>query len=162
RFNPDGSPDTTFDTDGLAFLSLPGAQKAEALVLQKDGKIVLAGHTGTGSGVEFMLARFNTDGTPDPSFGTDGYTILYFGPDRHAGAHAVAIQPDGAIVAAGSSITLLGPELEDYALLRVLPNGAPDPSFTGPGMPAGRLLTDFGPGRQDRALAVKIQADGRI
>lgn len=161
RFNPDGRPDTTFDTDGLAILALPGIQEAEALALQQDGKIILAGHTGQGVGDEFMLARFNTDGTLDPTFGAGGYTTLDFGPERDAGADAVAVQGDGKIVAAGTTI-LVGPGLRDFALARVLPDGAPDPSFTGPGMPAGRLLTDFGPGREDSAFAVTIQADGRI
>jgi uncharacterized delta-60 repeat protein len=99
RFLPDGRPDLSFGTLGCATLDFHNADIARAVALQPDGKIVVAGHTGTGN-VNFLVARFNADGTPDTGFGFSGFNVLDFlgGADY---AQAVAIAPDGKIVLAG-------------------------------------------------------------
>lgn len=122
-----------------------------AVALQADDKIVVAGSKNN----TFGLARYNPDGTLDPSFGSGGVVeTLVFSQQSRASASAVAIQPDGKIVAAGY-VTISGGD--DFALVRLLPNGAPDPTFSG----NGRAYSDFDDG-DDWASAIAIQADGRI
>ena len=95
RFQPSGAVDTDFGSDGAA-IGVEGS--AASLAIQPDGKIVAAGTGGsTYPGYAFAIMRFNGDGTPDPSFGSEGsvQTLLGFG----ANAHDVALQPDGKIIA---------------------------------------------------------------
>jgi uncharacterized delta-60 repeat protein len=99
----------------LATLTTAGPARAETLVLQPDGKIVLAGQTTPEVGA---LARLQPDGTLDPSFGQGGFAI----DRRTTNFSAVALQPDGRIVGA------TGP---GSVLARYLPDGAPDPGFAG-------------------------------
>src|SRR5947207_14790042 len=98
-----GDLDPTFGTGGKVTTPIgTGTGYASALAVQGDGKIVAAGFcfTPTGNNV-FCLARYNTDGSLDPIFGTGGTVmtaITVYPGDR---AHAVALQSDGKIVAAG-------------------------------------------------------------
>src|SRR5206468_7556291 len=94
-------------------------------------------------------------GQLDPSFGAGGTVVTQF-PSSYSGAHAVAVQADGRIVAAGFAHTN-DSIISDFALTRYDTGGALDPTF-GTG---GRVRTDFG-GRFDEALAVAAQPDGRI
>jgi uncharacterized delta-60 repeat protein len=96
RLNPDGSLDGSFGRGGVAgFTTVRRAESAEAVALQQDGKIVVAGSIGR----DMLIARFQPGGAPDTTFGRDGRRIIQLG-GRDA-ADAVAVQPDGAIVAAG-------------------------------------------------------------
>src|SRR5262249_32374064 len=106
RYNADGSLDTSFDGDGIATTTAGGAQVAYGVAVQADGKIVAAGSgftlNGTTAFQPFAVARLNADGSPDAAFDGDGVATTDFGPDFDA-AHAVAVQADGKIVAAGLS-----------------------------------------------------------
>ena len=119
---------------------------ARGVALQGDGKIVVVG--GGGSGADFALARYNTDGSLDTSFSGDGKLTTDFG-SSDAGA-AVAVQGDGKIVAVGGSAG-------DFALARYNPNGSLDTSFSGD----GKQTTDFG-GFGQVAAGVALQGDGKI
>ena len=110
RLNPDGSPDTTFDGDGTATIDFgPVGEPASSAVLQPDGKIVVAGSAQAGVAV----ARLNANGSPDATFGAAGKATVDFGAD--AAGRAVALQPNGRIVAAGQ-LTATG----DFAVARLL------------------------------------------
>ena len=74
RFNVNGTPDNTFDGDGLA--QVPSLAQANALAIQTDGKIVVAGYSSGGHGLNLALARFNSNGSLDPTFDGDGIAIL--------------------------------------------------------------------------------------
>ncbi|MEU2617193.1 calcium-binding protein [Streptomyces sp. NPDC007157] len=147
RYNPDGSPDTSFSDDGMVSAdpdpSPESGGDARALVLQSDGKIVVAGEVGT-TRFDFSLIRFDADGSLDSGFGSGGFQRTDFGD--YDTAEALAVQPDGRIVAAGSS----GGR---FALARYNTNGTLDPSFDGNG-----LAVTPGGGAQD----MKLQSDGRI
>jgi uncharacterized delta-60 repeat protein len=105
RYDTDGTLDATFDGDGVATTDLTaGFDIANAVTIQVDGKILAAGEAGscceyTGS---FGLVRYDADGTLDATFGGDGIVITNFtrGDDV---VQDVVIQPDGKIVAAGST-----------------------------------------------------------
>jgi uncharacterized delta-60 repeat protein len=153
RYNPNGSLDKSFSGDGrqtTAFGTNGGGAKAVAL--QANGRIVVAGTGGSAAG-DFGLARYNPNGTLDPSFSGDGRQTTDFagGPDDAA---AVAVQANGKIVAVGqASFGIVG---NDFALARYNPNGSLDTNFSGD----GKQSTDFGSG--DAANGVALQSDGKI
>ena len=136
RYNSNGGLDTSFGAGGFVTADFGSPwEAATALALQSDGKIVVAGFTVV-SFADFALARYNTNGTLDTTFGAGGKVITDFGAVSSQ-AFAVAVQPDGKIVAAGYA-NIDGNE--DFALVRYNSNGALDTSF-GTG---GRVTTDFG------------------
>jgi uncharacterized delta-60 repeat protein len=155
RYNTDGSLDPTFDGDGKVTTDYGfGSSQVYGLAIQADGKIVAAGY-GSSNVQDFFLARYSSNGSPDPSFDGDGkVTFLGFGPN-HNQAHAVAIQTDGKIVAAGCANC--STSSANFALARLNTNGSRDPTFDGEGL----VTTDF-LGDEDQALTVAIHADGKI
>ena len=113
RYNLDGSLDTTLGGNGKVTTDFTrGDDDAYSLALQADGKIVAAGQSG-GSNPKFALARYNSDGSLDATFGADGKVTTDFTPGYDS-AYSVAIQADGMIVAAGTS------GFEAFALARYL------------------------------------------
>jgi uncharacterized delta-60 repeat protein len=100
RYNVDGTLDTSFSSDGKVRTNFTGDfDTANDLAIQADGKVVAAGFAG-GANTTFALARYETDGTLDTSFGGDGRVTTNFTADFDA-AFALALQADGKIVAAG-------------------------------------------------------------
>jgi uncharacterized delta-60 repeat protein len=120
-----------------------------------DGRIVVVGFVnGAGGAGNFAIARFFANGILDAAFGQAGTTSTDFGAGQNAGAVAVAVQPDGRYVAAGTSQN--SSFHDSFALARYNPNGSLDTSF-GIG---GTVLTAFA--RQDSmAHQVLVQPDGR-
>ena len=119
RYNPNGSLDTSFDSDGR--VTMPNSVQFEplALDLQSDGKMVIAGRNFVTFGSAVALARFNSDGSIDATFGSGGLVSTPIGTAQSA-ASAVAIQTDGRIVAGGYNLTSNGSGalLSDFALVR--------------------------------------------
>lgn len=156
RLNADGSLDTSFDGDGIVEVLFPGAQGAyaQAVGIQANGKIVLGGSSENGS-TDHGLARLNSDGTLDTSFGVGGrvMTDLFFG--SYEDIQALLIQSDGGIVVAGS---VQGNSPEDFAVVRYTSAGDLDTTFSGDGI----ATTDFGFGSRDRASSLAIQSDGKL
>ena len=141
RFNPDGSLDPAFSADGREITTFGNQTGAKDVVVQPDGKIVVAGTHGVNEGAPyfFAVARYNPDGSPDGSFGSDGRVSLVF---SKAGAGAdigegVVLGPLGTIVVAGTTET--EGRHGDFALGRLRPNGSLDPTFSGD----GTQTTDF-------------------
>ena len=156
RLNPNGSPDTTFDADGEITPTFGAVDIAQAVALQPDGKIVVAGYTSaTGVGAnDFAVTRLNTNGTQDVTFDVDGEVTVDFGFDDRA--TGVAVQLDGKIVVSGSDIGGGPGGFGDFALARLNPDGSLDTSFSGDG------LFSFTLGGADFAQAVALQPDGKI
>lgn len=130
RYNPDGSLDNTFSGDGIIVSSVgSGNDEAYGMVVQPNGRIVIAGFSGDGTDDDFTLARFDADGALDPSFDSDGIVTTSFGPgiDR---AFSIALQPDGRIVAGGMASN--GPEI-NFALVRYGTDGDLDLTFSDDG-----------------------------
>jgi uncharacterized delta-60 repeat protein len=153
-----GQLDSSFGGDGKVTTHFAAGSNGEAaaVAIQDDGKIVTAGgsYIPDTSASQFALARYNSDGSLDSSFGGDGKVRTNFGGDSDARASAVAIQADGKIVAVG--ISFVGDQR--FALARYNSDGSLDPSFGGD----GKVITHFAEGSIDTAAAVAIQADGRI
>lgn len=156
RYNTDGSLDTSFAADGTNIYGYVGEHEAGyGVAIQPDGKIVMAGYHYTDiNNVNFRLWRINSDGYADNSFDGDGkLTTNFFGGVDEA--HAVVIQPDGKLVAAGfAQVSGLN---YDFALARYNSNGSLDTSFHGD----GKATTDFF-GGDDGALSMALQPDGKI
>jgi uncharacterized delta-60 repeat protein len=151
RYNQDGSPDNSFGTNGLVLTSFGVQSEAKGVALQPDGKIVAAGYSYTGSNNDFVLARYNSDGSLDPAFGNDGKVITPSVTDDYA--RSMAIEPDGKIIVAGQS---RNPAI-DFAMVRYNADGSVDNAF---GL-NGKVITDFN-NSEDDANSVKIQDDGKI
>jgi len=154
RYNSNGTLDASFGTGGEVTTTFGVPQQgfsfalAYSLALQQDGKIVLAGEATINGDRDFALARYNSNGTLDPTFGTGGQVTTTFG--QNDVAFSVAVQPDGKIVTAGFG-------LFKFALARYNSNGTLDPSF-GTG---GQVTTAIG-GLNDGAEHVALQGDGKI
>ena len=106
RFRIDGSLDDDFSTNGKRTIGVGASSGAEAVAIQRDGKIVVAGSAEIASEVDFALVRFRSDGSADPSFSQDGATTVSIGPDDYG--YSLAIQPDTRIVVAGDAATHIG------------------------------------------------------
>ena len=155
RFNDDGSLDTGFGVAGKATTSFAGGAGAWAVVQQPDGRLIVVGEasTNTNNG-GFGLARYNTDGSLDTSFGTGGTVLTDFGSASDP-AHAVALRSDGKIVVAGHWVT---PGYSgDFALAQYAADGSLDPSF-GVG---GKVTTNFS-GASSSAYGLAIEPDGKV
>lgn len=154
RLTASGAPDASFAGTGFRRVSVSdGVEQANALLLQSDGAIVLAGQSKIGGGNRFAFARVDTSGTLDPSFGTGGVTVTSIG--ELAEARAIAPLTRGRFVAAGRA-RLPGGRIE-MVVARYLASGVLDPTF-GDG---GRLLFALGV-KNDEAYAVATGAVGTI
>jgi uncharacterized delta-60 repeat protein len=149
RYNSDGSLDTSFGTGGKVSGFPGGTSFAYGVVIEPDGKIVA-----TGDNSNFGLARFDSNGNLDLSFGVGGKATASFGSSVSLQAHSLAGQPDGKLVVAGSADN--GGQY-DFALVRYNTDGSLDATF-GAG---GKVTTDFASG-DDEAFSVTLQADGKI
>lgn len=157
-----GDLDTSFSGNGMVTTDFDVKRdEANAVAIQPDGKIVVAGRTAEPASLsnpDFALARYHANGTLDTSFSGDGKLTTDFGVN--SSARAVALQPDGKIVAAGGTESVLD-DPDDFALARYLPNGSLDPTFSGDGL----VTTEFGGSFEPfaAALAIQIQPkNGRI
>jgi uncharacterized delta-60 repeat protein len=152
RYGTNGTPDSTFSGDGKVVTPMTAdSDRVHAVAIQTDQKIVVAGIVGGGGG-RYGLARYNPDGTLDPTFGGDGkvMTNLVRGWDH---AWGLAIQPDGKIVAAGASKVGGGA----FSAVRYNADGTLDTTFS----TDGKVVTNFTTG-DDWAWDVALQADGKI
>lgn len=147
-----GDLDPSFGNAGLVTTDFGGrGDFGLAVALQSDGKIVAAGNSSSTAGafsLSFAVARYNPNGTLDPTFGSGGTVLTGFGGSLSAAAD-VAVQPDGKILAVGF---VAG----DFGIARYNANGMLDPTF-GTG---GLVTTDFG--GFDQANGVALQPDGKV
>lgn len=155
RLNVDGSLDPTFGDGGLVTTEAARFSEARAVVIQPDGKILIAGVAHSALDDDFGLARYNSDGSLDTGFGNGGLVQTRFRPIGEGtfqeSVSAIVLQSDGRIVAAGVSDL-------DFALARYNVDGSPDTSFGTDGN--GRVVTPLGSAERIRGAA--LQADGRL
>jgi uncharacterized delta-60 repeat protein len=157
RFRPAAQLDPGFGSAGRVLLGATGGKAAaRAVAVGGDGRIVAAGHVERGSGgsrSSLAVARFWSDGSPDPTFGSGGLVEYEIGAARGQTA-AVAVQVDGKIVLAG---TLREGSASSLAILRLDPQGGLDPTFAD-----GGVLIVERPGRRLEASALHVDVAGRI
>jgi uncharacterized delta-60 repeat protein len=144
--NP-GALDTSFGSGGKKTINFGGTDAARAVLVQPNGRIVVAG--GGGPASSFCVVRLRAaNGTLDPTFGSAGKRVIDFGTDDES-VHGAALQPDGRIVLAGDS--RLQP-----AVARLKANGALDTSFA----TAGKRT--FSWGAIGRVTAALVAPNGKI
>ena len=139
RYTPNGMLDGGFNVSGYVTTDFGSSlDYANAMAIQDDGKIVVAGYTYTNSSSSFIVVRYNTDGTLDNTFSIDGIVKTMVGSETNY-AYALAIQPDGKIVLGGDSGDNVN---EDFALTRYNSDGTLDLSFD----EDGKVITHIGEG----------------
>ena len=143
RLERDGALDTTFGpstSPGKVLTDFGDSDTAYAVAVQPDGKIVVAGSAiVTGSGLDFAVARYNTNGTLDATFGTGGKLTTTFSTDSDT-AYALLLQADGKIVVGGDTNQGSSGTGVDYALARYNTDGTLDATF-GQSSTPGKLTT---------------------
>jgi uncharacterized delta-60 repeat protein len=153
RYNANGSMDNTFDSDGKVTTAIGSGDAGRSVVIQSDGKIVVAGESYNGSDYDFALVRYNTDGSLDNSFDNDGKVTTAIGSSDDVG-YSVAIQSDEKIIVAGSS---WNGSNDDFALIRYNTDGNLDNTFDSD----GKVTTAIGSSNEVGKSAA-IQSDGKI
>ncbi|MCF8000013.1 MAG: hypothetical protein K9L25_13345 [Methylovulum sp.] len=163
RYNADGKLDSSFNYEGIVTTAISsGKDVANSVVIQPDGKLVVAGYSDSNNDFtfnDFTLVRYNSNGSLDTTFDGDG--IVTTAVVGSSGANSVILQPDGKLVAAGYSHN--GSD-HDFALARYNPDGSLDSSFDGDGI----VTTAIGSGGdvvllgEDVANSVVIQPDGKL
>lgn len=149
RYNPDGSLDTTFGNGGIVINDFGQGLESYAieLIIQPDGKLVIAGE----SSYRFLVARYNSDGTLDSTFGDSGHAFGNFSSNWD-GATDAALQPDGKIILVGWSV--LNSPYDSFAMARFNSDGSLDQTFGN----GGKVLI---PNEGDLE-AVALQSDGKV
>ena len=175
RYNADGSLDDSFGKAGVVLTDLGADDYAVGMVLQPDGRILVAGHTGQPRRAsqmdpphDFAMLRYNSDGSLDQRFGKNGVvrTDLRGADD----ATAVALQADGKIVVGGhsgqpSTASQKNPPY-DFAVVRYNADGTLDDGSASDTTPSdrfgpnGTVFTDFG--GCDEIWSIMLQPDGKI
>ncbi|MEH1825775.1 MAG: DUF4347 domain-containing protein, partial [Nostoc sp.] len=147
RYNSNGSLDTSFGSGGKVTTDIGNktSDTSYSIALQPDGKILVAGVSGN----NFAVVRYNSNGSLDASFDSDGKVTTDLGSTDVA--YSIALQADGKIILAGK-------RSNDFAVVRYNSNGSLDTSFGS----AGKVITDIGSKTTDTAYSVSVQADGKI
>lgn len=165
RLNPDGSLDAGFGSGGMVTFSSGSGNTfdiAAGVVVDDANRVVLAGSTysGTATGFDFALVRFNVDGSLDSSFGAGGRTTVSFNDGSGSGgdfAVGMAIDAAHRILVAGTT-TNIGTGL-DFAVARLNANGSLDTSF-GSG---GKTTFSFVAGNSyENAVGVAVDSEYRV
>jgi uncharacterized delta-60 repeat protein len=154
RYTSDGSLDSSFSGDGKVSTSFAtkGGDAASAVAIQADGKIVAAGTAHTNCTCEkFAVARYDTNGRLDTSFGGDGKATVHFKGGGEAGG--MAIGANGKIVVVGGNV----PDVDKFEVARFNTDGTLDTTFGGD----GKVTTNMGQG-EESATGVAIQANGMV
>jgi uncharacterized delta-60 repeat protein len=150
--------DLTFGKGGKVLTKIDSStESVAAIAIQSDSKILLAGTTlpSVFEG-EFLIVRYNTDGSPDKTFGKNGKVITDFNNHNDIAATCV-IQSNGKILIVGSTVNPANSYQADFAIARYKTDGSLDSSF---GV-FGKLIIDFD-NRSDYASSVALQGDDKI
>jgi uncharacterized delta-60 repeat protein len=102
KYTANGTLDNTFGTGGIVYTNIGGASSAQSVTIQPDNKIVVSGTAGVGN-ANFAVARYNSNGSLDLSFGTGGIATTDFGGSATDYGQSVLLQPDAKILVAGYS-----------------------------------------------------------
>ena len=159
RFNANGTPDSSFGHAGAVDLLTSDLAEGYSVAIQPDGKILAGGAADAqgSSGFEprVLVARLNSNGTPDASFGSGGTSIIDVGPI--SAARGLAVQSDGKIVVAGG--VQIGLQVPEAMVARLTSSGALDHSFAGSGFFEHQYSKA---GANSVFNAVALQSDGKI
>ncbi len=153
RYKTNGILDNTFGLAGRVIVDINNGSEdyAFSVAIQNDSKIIVAGSSLVGSDYDFIVVRYNIDGTLDNTFGTQGIVKTDIGWYSNDYAYSIAIQNDDKIVVAGKNSN---GNYENFAIVRYKTDGSIDDTF-------GKVITDIG-SPEDRILSIAIQNNGKI
>jgi len=151
RLKSDGTHDDSWGTGTGDVFATTQPEFLARMALQPDGKVVVVGSIGQGTGSDVAVARTLADGSGlDPGFGNGGRMIFGYGAGNQDGANDVVLQPDGKVDVGG-----FGGAGSDFTITRLTTGGIIDSTFAG-----GSVLADFG--GDNTGQAIGLQADGKI
>ena len=157
RYTPEGILDTSFNDDGIFTFSskIRTTDAANGVALQRNGKIIIAGRTGSGADGDLLVLRYTTDGILDRKFSNDGIAVYSGEAGGEDRGRAVAVQEDGQIVVVGQTSNGAN---NDLLVLRYTAKGVLDSSFSSDGVAVYNGAADS----DDIGRAVAVQEDGKI
>ncbi|MEY2490169.1 MAG: hypothetical protein QOC70_2111, partial [Verrucomicrobiota bacterium] len=150
RYNPDGSLDATFGNGGIVVNDFGQGLESYAIdvVIQPDGRIIIAGE----SAYAFLVARYNSNGTLDTTFGNGGFREVNFGDLSWDHGRDAVLQDDGKIIVVGTAE--INSPYDSFAVARFNPDGSLDQSF---GSGGKFVMVDVGD-----LEAGALQSDGKL
>lgn len=154
RYDSTGALDTSFGTGGIVTTQIGMFASMNEIVLQNDGKIIAVGYAHDGASICFVLARYNTDGSLDGTFGTGGIVTTYFG--SNAQIQSVVVQSDGKIVVAGFTVDENNNNTTSFVVARYTSTGLLDTTFNSTGYNIVQIQNG------SSAYGVGLQSDGKI
>ena len=151
RYLPNGMLDTTWNGTGKVFTPISSTgDRAGAMTLQPDGKVLLAGQCDNVMVRDFCSVRYLPNGSLDATWNGTGKVITTIsGSDS---AYAMSLQPDGKVLLAGSCEI----PYRSFCAVRYLANGTLDTTWNG----TGKVITTIG--GSDSAYAMSLQPDGKV
>ena len=157
RLNPDGSRDMTFGTDGVVIRDTGGSfvDRATGIVRQANGSLVVAGNTNRNGDQDVIFARFDTNGALDTSFGTDGETLVNFGPSSTESVTALTQDSNGALVAVGQGPG--GASQQTLVAYRLTMDGDRDAGFG----TDGTSVVNFG-NQHTEGYSIDVRSDDKV
>lgn len=156
RLDPAGVLDPTFGNDGIVITDVgSNDDNGRCVLIQRDDQIIVVGGSRIGGKYEFSAVRYNSDGTLDTTFSSDGKVTVALGSVNDS-ALAAALQPDGKLILAGQVVVGTFTD-SDFGIVRLNSDGSLDASFDGD----GKLTTSLS-GGIDIPRSIAVQADGRI
>ncbi|MCU7815842.1 MAG: DUF4347 domain-containing protein, partial [Candidatus Thiodiazotropha sp. (ex Rostrolucina anterorostrata)] len=138
-----------------------GSDAGQSVIVQSDGKILVAGHSDNGTSTQFTLTRYNVDGSLDDSFDGDGIVTTDINVINSDVGTSVALQADGKILVAGYNVNNTFSNFE-FALIRYNQDGSLDASFDGDSGSGNGIVTTRISAGADLGSSVTVQADGNI
>jgi uncharacterized delta-60 repeat protein len=156
RLKTDGTPDSTFGTNGIFSFLITYETYGYESYIRNDGKIIVAGLASEIFGYyDMLLLRLNPNGTLDSTFGVNGSKTVSFSP-RDDFAHAVDVQSDGKIVVSGTTMDTVN-YYNNPCMVRFNENGSLDSSFGTNG-----IFIYPGIAEDNELTSIAVQSDGKI
>lgn len=154
RYMNDGSLDDSFGDEGKVFTSIGYSSSPSSLAIQQDNKIIVAGNSFDGFSEKVTLVRYNSDGTLDQAFDSNGIVLTSFGSEDYSTSSVCLLTENKILVAGDVKDASMNSKM---ALVRYHSNGSLDSTFGTNGLVITHVNKHI-----DRARSMAIQADNRI
>ncbi len=157
RYTTSGVLDPSFGNEGVVTTNITPTHDSQAnsCAIQSDGKIIAAGYGTVGAQLVFAVARYNSDGSLDTTFGNQGIMTTDLNPGHNSEARACALQSDGKIIVVGY---MNDGVFDIFATVRYTADGILDNTFNG----GGTATINVFPGGYSQGNSCVVQPDGKI
>ena len=152
RYDIYGNLDTSFSSDGMQITNINNHGDGKSSAIQSDGKIIVGGIEKYGSFGNLTLIRYNSNGSIDSTFSTNGIATFNIDSTSNFGGY-IALQPDGKILISGDTYSINS----NINIVRYNTDGSLDSTFSTDGI----VTTDIN-GHSDKVYCIAVQQDGKI